>query len=188
MRICETCGCPAHASRSSCGWCGSEFVASDPVNFVVERSTNRFRWSNEGAVVAEALMVHGVWKIHDARGGHVVTLMPLAPTTTEQAELALVGPTARLIGTVDRDADERGWGDATARDGSGQGVLVMRSDGPTGGHVVDRDGEIVAIASWDHETPRTDLLVTARGALQPLSLLFGLVLAIELERPARRPA
>ena len=187
MRICETCGCPAHASRSTCGWCGTGFAAADPVNFVVQRSTNRFCWTNQGTVVAEAFMVHGVWQIQDARGRHVVTLMPLAPTA-DRAELALVGPTARLIGTVDRGDDDRGRADATARDGSGRGVLVMRSDGPTGGHIVDRTGEIVAITSWDDETASTDLLVTALGARQPLSMVFGLVLAIELERQAGRPA
>lgn len=143
--------------------------------------------------MAEATTVHGLWQIQDSRRRHVVTLMPV-PSNVEDTssafrpELALVGPSARLIGTIDRGDDERGRAGATARDDAGNGVLVMRGDGPTGGHIVDRTGEIVAIASWDDQTGNTDLLVTAHGARQPLSLVFGLLLAIELDRHAIRPA
>ena len=196
MRICAACGCPASVVPTQCGWCGAPLAASSSVTFVLERTADRFAWYNEGTLVAEAAMMHGVWQIRDSRRRRVVTLMPLAPdlhggSAESKAEIALIGPTARFIGTIDRGDDERGRADATARDEAGRSVLVMRGDGPTGGHIVDRSGEIVAIASWDGERGNTDLLITANGARQPLSLVFGLLLAIELdrdERGAERPA
>jgi hypothetical protein len=192
VRICAACGCPASVDPTRCGWCGAALQASSSVSFVLERTPDGFSWNHEGTLVAEAATVHGVWQIQDSRRRRVVTLMPLAPTAGEvspesKGELALIGPTARLIGTIDRVEAVWGRADATARDGAGHRVLVMRGDGPTGGHIVDRSGEIVAIASWDEQHRHTDLLVTAKGARQPLSFVFGLVLAIELDRQAGRP-
>ena len=193
MRICDSCGCPAHDARSTCGWCDAALAGDAPVSFVLHRSPQKFSWYNDGTFVAEAVLVHGVWKIQDSRGRQLVTLMPVAASADAdddgRAELALVGPTARVIGTIDRGDDERGRSDATARDESGRGVLVMRGDGPNGGHMVDRSGEIVAIASWDDASAGdTDLLVTGHGTRQPLSFVFGLLLVIELDRQAGRPA
>ncbi len=193
MRICQACGCPASAVPSGCGWCGTALEGSASVSFVLQRTRDRFIWYHEGTLVAEATAVHGVWQIQDSRRRRVVTLMPVAVPGDDgrgesKAELALVGPTARLIGTIDRGDEDRGRADATARDDAGNPLLVMRGDGPSGGHVVDRTGEIIAIASWDDQQSNTDLLITPNGARQPLALVFGLLLAIELDRQAGRPA
>jgi hypothetical protein len=187
VKNCDSCGCPAPGPRLSCAWCDEPLTTAAPVTFVVERSDERFEWLADGTVVAAAVRLHGLWQIADARGRHVVTLMPLnQPRHNDRAALALVGPSARLLGTVYYDESISGQpGAATTCDGDGESVLVMRGDGATGSHMVDRNGEIVAVSSWGDRPGATDLLVTATGTHQSLALVFGLVLAAELSRPAQ---
>jgi hypothetical protein len=160
------------------------------VTFVVERSDERFMWFADGTMVAVAVRLHGLWQIADARGRHVVTLMPLTQVRRDDRDaLALVGPSARLLGTVYYDDTPPGHpGAVTTCDDSGEIVLVLRGDGPTASHMVDRDGEIVAVLSWGDEPGVTDLLVTAVGTRQSLALVFGLMLGAELSRPLRDQA
>jgi hypothetical protein len=79
-------------------------------------------------------------------------------------------------------------GAATTCDDGGESVLVLRSDGPTGSHMVDQQGDVVAVSSWGDAPGITDLLITANGTHQSLALVFGLVLAAELARPLRDKA
>ena len=185
MKTCESCGCPSTASRTACAFCNAPIDGATPIAFVVVQSDDRVEWIAEGTVVASAVTVHGLWQILDARGRHVVTLMPRNPTAGEdQPGVALIGPSAKLLGTIRPDEDDRGRSDAITSDQDGQTVLVMRGDGPTGSHIVDRQGEVVAVSSWGDQDGVTDLLVTASGTGQSLALVFGLVLAGELTRQA----
>ena len=185
MKTCHSCGCPSSASRSACAFCDARLTAASPVAFAVAHSDERVEWIAEDAVVADATPVHGLWRIVDAHGRHVVTLMPLSPAAGEDhPAVALVGPSARVLGTIHRDEDDRGRSDAITRDDDGLTVLVMRGDGPTGSHIIDCEGEVVAVSSWGEHDGVTDLLVTASGSRQSLALVFGLVLAGELTRHA----
>ena len=155
------------------------------MTFVLERNRDQYTWSTDGTVVAAASPVHGLWQIVDAQGHHVVTLMPGSPSPADDpAALTLVGPTARVLGTICRDGEAAPQGDATARDDDGRAVLLHRVDGPTGSHMIDRQGEVVAVSSWGEQDGVTDLLVTSSGTRQPLAMVFGLVLATELYRSA----
>jgi hypothetical protein len=155
------------------------------VSFTFERSTDRFDWIAEGSVVATAVPVHGLWQILDARGDHVVTLMPLSATSgDDRPGLGLVGPAARMLGTIHRSRDD--GDESSAQDDHGSTVLVLRGDGPRGSHIVDRVGSVVAVCSWGERSGVIDLLVTAAGTRQSLAMVFGLVLATELRREAPR--
>jgi len=162
----------------TCAWCLKPLDEAAPVAFVLSQTDERYEWSTEGTVVAAATLIHGLWQIVDARGRHVVTLMPLSGD--DRLGVALVGPSARLLGTIQRDED--GASAALATDDGGEIALAVRSDGPTACHVVDRFGDVVAVASWGDDEAATDLLVTATGTRQPLGMVFGLVLANELDR------
>ena len=185
MKTCHACGCPSTTSRTACAFCDAALDETAPVSFVILHSGDRVEWLTDGTAVASAVTVHGLWQILDARGRHVVTLMPLSPTDgDDHPGVALVGPSARLLGTIRGGQDDRGRTDSITCDPDGQTLLVMRCDGPTGSHIVDRRGEVIAISSWGEQEGATDLLVTASGTRQSLALVFGLILAGELTRQA----
>ena len=75
-----------------------------------------------------------------------------------------------------------------AVDPQGRPMLMLRPDGSQAAHLVDRQGDVVAVASWEDPDAPTDLLVTAHGIGQSLALVFGMFLSLELERHARRAA
>ncbi len=145
-----------------------------------------YQWHTEGALVASASSVNGLWQLHDARGGHVVTLVPISDGFGTAPGLALVGPRARLLGSIRSETDGT-TGSTTAVDPDGRAVLVLRSDGGQAAHLVDRRGDVVAVASWDAPDTATDLLVTALGTRHSLAMVFGLLLSFEVTRRADRP-
>jgi len=178
MRSCSSCQCPASATRDSCAFCGTTLDRLEPVAFSLERRASGFRWITDNALVASASTVDGMWQLHDARGGHVVTLVPFG----DGPGLALVSPAAHLLGRI-QPSDE---GAAVVTDPDGRTIMVLRTDGSQGAHLVDRRGDVVAIASWDDPDAATDLLVTGHGTGQSLALVFGLFLSFELDRHAGR--
>ena len=180
MRSCRSCSCPASVARDTCAFCGAVLERPEPVAFCLERNGDEFRWVTDHALVASAWIVDGLWQLHDARGSHVVTLVPIG----DGPGAALVGPDASLLGRIRANED----GGSTVVDPEGRGVLVLRPDGPQAAHVVDRRGDVVAMASWDDPQASTDLLVTAHGTGQSLAMVFGMVLSLELERHSRRTA
>lgn len=180
MRTCSACQCPAPSTATACAFCGASYSAPSAVTFSLERFKDGFGWLTAGTLVASATMVDGSWRLTDARHDHVVTLVPLF----DDYGLALVAPDASLIGAI-RPHEEQGVGPmvaAVATDPDGDTVLVLRTDGGNAAHVVDADGDVVALASWEHELASTDLLVTALGTRHSLAMVFGLVLSLELSR------
>ncbi len=155
-------------------------VRSEPVAFSLERRGTSYEWFTEGALVASASVVNGLWQLTDARGSHVVTLVPLAEGLGQEA-VALIGPNARVIGSIRRNDDRDGMG-SVANDADGRAVLVLRTDGGQGAHLVDRRGDVVAVASWEDPDATTDLLVTPLGTRHSLAMVFGLLLSLEVSR------
>jgi hypothetical protein len=185
VRLCNSCQCPAPAERDLCAFCGAELVRGEPVAFSLTRVGYGYEWQTDGALVARASIVNGLWQLHDARGAHVVTLVPLADTDGDGGSLALVGQGAHIIGSIRAGADVVGGG-TVASDPDGRAILVLRTDGDQAAHLVDRSGDVVAIASWDDPDSATDLLVTALGTRHSLAMVFGLLLSLEVSRHADR--
>jgi hypothetical protein len=187
VRFCESCRCPAPATRERCAFCGTAIGTQGPVSFCLERVGNGYEWHTEGALVASASTINGLWQLHDARGAHVVTLVPMPDMPDGAPGLALVGPKARLLGSIRAEAD--GHGSSTiAADPDGRAVLVLRTDGGHAAHLVDRRGDVIAVASWDTPEAATDVLVTALGTRHSLAMVFGLLLSFEVGRRADRIA
>jgi hypothetical protein len=188
--LCETCGCPSSGPRDTCAWCERPVDSPAPVSFVITRTVDGFEWLASGIMVAAASYHRSMWRIVDARGKHVVTLIPEARESDDDGGgFTLMGPANMLLGSIARVADGRGrvLADATASDHAGETMLVMRGDSTTGAHIVDIEGSVVALASWGNESGATDLLVTSAGTRQSLAMMFGLVLSLELDRHPRRP-
>ena len=158
-----------------------------PVSFCLQRVGDGYEWHTEGALVASAESVNGLWQLHDARGAHVVTLVPMPDVPDGIPGLALVGPRARLIGSIRAETGAHG-GSTVAADPDGRAVLVLRGDGGRAAHLVDRRGDVIAVASWDAPDAATDLLVTALGTRHSLAMVFGLLLSFEVGRRADRIA
>ena len=70
------------------------------------------------------------------------------------------------------------------RDSHNQVLMAVRADGPTGIHVVDNDGRVLALASRHRpdEAVGLDLLLTKDGASRNQTIVFGVSLALELLR------
>lgn len=178
MRVCQSCQCPASASRESCAFCGAELLRPEPVSFSLQPHADGFDWMANGSLVASATESGGGWQLSDARGDHVAVLVP----SSGDDYLALLGPKARFLGTIQRRDDDG----CVAADSAGRAVLVLRRDGTHGAHLVDRRGDVVAVASWDDAESATDLLVTPLGTKHSLAMVFGLLLSLELSRHADR--
>jgi hypothetical protein len=179
VRLCQSCQCPASASRETCAFCGAQLLRPEPVSFSLERHADGFDWMANGALVASATESGGAWHLSDARGVHVAVLVPGGD---DDDYLALLGPKARFLGTIRRREDDG----CVAADTEGRAVLVLRRDGTQGAHLVDRRGDVVAMASWDDVDAATDLLVTPLGTKHSLAMVFGLLLSLELSRHADR--
>jgi len=187
VRICDSCHCPAASTRDVCPFCGATLDRAEPVAFSLEHRGSGYEWYTDDALVASATVVHGYWKLTDARGAHVVTLVGLGESGGDAEGMALLGPGARLVGSIRSHEDgSDGSSGSIASDADGRPVLVLRSDGDQAAHVVDRNGDVVAVASWEDRDGATDLLVTAIGTRHSLALVFGLLLAFEVARHSDR--
>jgi hypothetical protein len=145
-------------------------------------SSDGYEWHTEGALVASATVINGLWQLYDARGGHVVTLVPISGGIAGSPSVALVGPHARLIGSIRTEAE--GGGSTVATDADGSVALVLRTDGGRAAHLVDRRGDVVAVSSWEPPDTSTDVLVTSLGTRHSLAMVFGLLLSFEVSRRA----
>lgn len=165
-------------------------MCSEPVAFSIERRPGSYAWYSDGALVASASPLMGLWQLGDARGAHVVTLMPLDEEVGEQMGMALIGPQGQLLGTIRPHADnsEGHVGGSVASNAEGRAVLMMRTDGGQAAHMVDCQGNVVAVASWEDCKAATDLLVTPLGTRHSLAMVFGLLLSLEVSRHAGRIA
>jgi hypothetical protein len=152
--------------------------------FALERTATGFGWFTGDTLVASATMVDGAWQLSDARNQVVVTLVALAGGEGH----ALVGPDVSLVGAIrpHGDPDDGPMAASIAADPDGNTILMLRTDGTNAAHVVDRHGDVVALASWENEESTTDLLVTALGAHHSLAMVFGLLLCLELDRQLGR--
>lgn len=183
---------PAPISTRCCGYCDRPFVVTGPVTFRLTAAAAGYRWSIDDDEVATATLRDGNWDIYDLRGDTRPALT-LVPVDVDGAvRVALVDHRNRLVATFVPDPPGSA-GIGAIRDGYDRILMLVRGDGPTGIHVIDAGGDILALASRTTESERVglDLLVLSRqadpapGAL----LVLGLALLLELVRVGElRPA
>jgi hypothetical protein len=69
------------------------------------------------------------------------------------------------------------------RDSYDKVIMAVRNDGPTGTHIVDTDGRVLAMASrLGGSKQGLDLLLTRAGVQRTETIVFGVTLATELLR------
>lgn len=165
--------------------CGKAFRRTTPTSYRLAATATGFRWTVDNAEVAVAVWRDGTWDLADAATDQVnVTVVPVGACGPGDApdRVAIVDHRGRMAATFAAE-------DGIVRDSHGEPMLLVRGDGPTGLHVVDRDGVVLALGSplGAHRTGM-DLLVTPAGLGERRRILMGLSLALTVMRVSdRRP-
>ena len=183
MKNCSACGFPAPLAIAACAYCGTVFSAPSPTAYRLEGVEGSYVWRKNGETAAVASWAAGMCRVRLGAGeADALTLVPVANGSA--VRVAMVDPDARLVSTLVPARGPRDLG--SVRDRYEQPRMFVRGDGPTGIHVVDPQGNVVAIASRDPELPAgaglaLDVLVVRHGDDGDL-VLFAIVLATELLR------
>ena len=175
---------PAPTSTRVCGFCDNSFAVVGPVTYRLTAWSDGYRWTIDDDEVATARFHDGTWDVFDLEGTRpALTLVPVDVDGTTR--VALVDHRSRLVATF-APSDPAGGGIGVIRDGYDRILMLVRGDGPTGIHVIDAMGNVLALASRlaDRERVGLDLLVLARDTVPsagPL-LVLGVSLLVELVR------
>ena len=179
MKTCEACGLPAPTTTEACALCAAPFPSPGPSSFRLARRGADYRWSVDGEVVATASLDDGRWEVVDAHTGTpAMTLIPvLTPTGVK---VAVADHRSRRVTTF-FPGSSGGSALGMLLDGFDRMIFAVRGDGPTGIHVINPRGDVVALASRV-QVPAggLDVLVTDTGAGSVPTIVFGLLLAVEL--------
>lgn len=184
MIFCVACGLPAPNDSTACAYCGQHYNA--PCTFELVPGRTSFIWRTAAVDLAEARIEDGIWRLY-APSAQRPQVSMLAIRRESRYTVALLDQDLNKLATVivrcddfSSNASKRFL--AVVNDDSKTNVVV-HGDGPTGYHLVDRFGEILAIAS-----PREgfvlagfDVLLTASKfvwkPLEIFGILFSIVLA-----------
>ena len=156
--------------------------ASAAVCYRLSTGSGRFRWSCDGREVAAARWRDHCWDVEDSVLGAVV-LSLVGGSYLGHTRVALVDhPGRRTLTFAPGDPLSRAH-IGTVRDSDGDPVALIRADGPTGLHVIDPRGGMLALTSRRRRPAAgCDVLVLPAAAAVGTTLVLGLTLALELLR------
>jgi hypothetical protein len=162
--------------------CARAFPAASPTAYRLTASPRGYFWTVDGHELSHAIYRDGTWDVHDTGTGRaVMTIVPVDDAGV--ARVALVDHVDRVVSTFSPGGLEDG-ALGVVRDSWGDVLLLVRNDGPTGIHMIDVDGEVLALASTlpGRTRPGLDILVTGAGARNRNRMVLSLTLAVELLR------
>lgn len=160
--------------------CGKHFRRTTPTAYRLAATATGYRWTVENDEVATAAFRDGTWDMADTATGQVnVTVVPVGAAETPD-RVAIVDHRGRMAATFAAE-------DCVVRDSHGEPLFLVRGDGPTGLHVVDRDGIVLALGSpLPGNRVGIDFLMTPAGQGDRRRILLGLSLALSLMRVTDR--
>jgi len=175
---------PAPSSTRRCGYCERPFAVVGPVAYRLSAIGDGFRWTIDGEEVATAAQHEGNWDVFDLEGTRpALTLVPVEVAGTTR--VALVDHRSRLVATFAPD-ERDGNGIGVIRDGYDRILMLVRADGPSGIHVIDSLGNVLALASRFNDNDRAGLdVLVLSGSTDPNAgaiLVLGVSLLMELVR------
>ncbi len=180
---------PAPASTVSCGYCLNAFPAEEGCTFNLAPSGDTYMWASEGGTIAVARRESGLWHLFNAHTGER-ELTLVAIELDNYLRVALLDGWLRTLATVVVDPaalprrvhqPRRGLG--SVRNRRDETVLAVYGDGPTGVHLVNREHDVVALASpVPGRRGGLDVLVTNDTSAPAPFTLGGVLLALELAR------
>lgn len=142
----------------------------------------RFRWVQGRSEVVSAVWRDHCWDIHRSEDDAVL-LSLVGGSLGGRTRIALVDHENRRASTFATGEPMSRSHIGVVRNSWDALVMVVRADGPTGLHIIDPSGELLALSSRRRppESPGCDVLFTPTGAGCG-TLLFGVTLALELLR------
>jgi hypothetical protein len=179
VKTCSACGLPAPPSTLACALCAQPFPDQGPAMYRLERNESGYRWLLDGDEVVSAFRRDGSWDLVDSPSGKVAVTLIAMPRDGGY-RVAMVDHRRRAVATfLPVGSDARGIG--MVCDSRERLLMAVRSDGPTGIHVVGDDGQVLALVSR-HRQGRggLDLLLTADGVRRNQTLVFATSLTLEL--------
>ena len=143
----------------------------------------RFRWIDNRSEVASAAWRDHCWDVRRSADDRVI-LSLVGGSVGGRTRIALVDHLTRRAATFAAAEPMSRAYIGVLRDTSDGIVMVIRADGPSGLHVINPVGELLALSSRRRppESPGCDILVTAAGAEDGGTMMFGVTLALELLR------
>lgn len=162
-----------------------EYAPADPrtpARYVLAATGGRFRWTLDGAEVASAAWRDHCWDLREGERGAVV-LSVVGGSYLGRTRICLVDHPGRRTFTFAPGEPVTRALIGTLADSSGAPVMLVKADGPTGLHVVDPVGGVLALTSR-RRSPASgcDVLVLPAGADAGTPVVLGLSLALELLR------
>jgi len=181
-KTCPSCGMPAPPATDTCGFCGLTYGSPAPASYRLVATGTSYHWLAEDLPVLEASWAGGMWHLRET-GQDRVALTLLAVAHGNTTRVALVDDRARLAATI-TPAPAATGNIGIVRDRHERVLFLVRSDGPTGVHVIDTEGNVVALASRSAGSQGIglDVLVTRPGVRRQELVLFAVTLALELIR------
>ncbi len=185
MKICTACGLPAPLTTSACALCSHSFPDQGPACYRFERHHGGYRWLLDGEETVKATCRDGLWEVVGAGGGGgKVAVTLIGVFREERTRVAMVDHRHRTVAMFVPTEADASSGRGLVGDTYDQVVMALRADGPTGMHVVDRHGRVLALISSRPRGGRDglDLLITRAGGSGHESVLFAVSLALEVLR------
>ena len=184
MKTCTACGLPAPTTTLACALCSHPFPDQGPASYRLESHDGGYRWMLDGEEMVTATWRKGFWDVIDTASGKVAVTL-IAVSQEDRIRVAMVDHRHRAVATFVPSERQGSGAFGLVRDSYEQVLMGVRADGPTGIHVVDDSGRVLALASRhrpDDEEVGLDLLVTRDGASRNQTIVFGVSLALELLR------
>jgi hypothetical protein len=174
---------PAPATTQACGFCANPYDVGPVTYRLAATRADAYRWTVDDDEIATATWRDGTWDVYDLDGARPA--MTLVPVDVDGiTRVALVDHRSRVVATF-TPAVADGASLGVVRDGYDRILLLVRGDGPTGVHVIDEAGNVVALAGRVGNDDRVglDVLVLGRAADRAtVNLVLGVSLLLELER------
>jgi hypothetical protein len=175
---------PAPSSTQACGYCARPFDAGPVTYRLAPAGPGAYRWTVDGEELVTAAWRDGTWDLYDLEGARpAATLVPV--DVDGATRVAVVDHRARLVATFSPAPPDGSPGLGVVRDGYDRILLLVRGDGPTGVHMIDAGGNVVALAGRVGGEDRVglDVLVLGRAAERTtVSVVLGVSLLLELAR------
>lgn len=143
----------------------------------------RFRWIENRTEVASAVWRDHCWDVRRAADDGVL-LSLVGGSVGGRTRVALVDHVSRRAATFAAAEPMSRSHIGVVRDSRDGVLMVVRADGPTGLHIINPVGELLALSSRRRlpEGHGCDILVTPAGGADGAVLILGVTLALELLR------
>ena len=162
---------------------GQPEIGQQSVAYRLTAAGGRFRWIQGRSEVASAVWRDHCWDVHRSADDRVL-LSLVGGSVGGRSRVALVDHVTRQSATFAAAEPMSRAQIGVVRDSSDGILMVVRADGPTGLHVINPVGELLALSSRRRppESHGCDILITPAGSAGGGALLFGVTLALELLR------